>query len=439
MKIKNKEITTWTRYKKINCKIFFPDNVQDIVNILKKNKNLLACGNLRSYNDVCLNKNLVNLKKLNKILEFKKNSGIISVQSGCLLSDMLKTTLNYNWFIPVSPGTKFVTIGGMVANNIHGKRTSKNFFSDHLVSFRIIKTDGKIVECSRNKNLDLFNATLGGIGLTGIILDVKLKLQKIKNENIYINRKFYSNYDFLNFEKKTEKYEYSISWLSSFRLNGKVKCIHFLANHSKNHKKKFSLSFLSKRKKINFIHKFIFKILNNFYLYRLVSLGFYLMNRFKGNNIEHLNNFFYAQDKFIDWPKLYGKKGFFEFHILVPQVNVIKFLNKFYDFCQTEKVYSNLIVAKKFNLKKNSMKFRDNGFSFSFDFSNNKKKYKIKKFFFNNKKYFDYSFNPSKDLFFNENHVKLDKSYEIFKKQIKKYNRKNNLNSLFSNRLGITK
>ena len=146
-----KKVSSWTRFINIKSKIYYPENKNEIIELIKRKKNILVCGNFRSYNDVCLNRNLLSLKNFNNILNFDQKLGIINIESGCILADMLKVTLGSNWFIPVSPGTKFVTVGGMIANNIHGKRISKNFFSDHVISFKLIMTNGKIIECSKKK------------------------------------------------------------------------------------------------------------------------------------------------------------------------------------------------------------------------------------------------------------------------------------------------
>ena len=117
-----KQINSWGRNKFINSNFLEPKSKEEIKFLIKNKKSFLPFGNGRSYGDVCLNKqNLISTKKLNKILNFDKKKGIIEVESGLLVSDLLPFILNENFFLPVTAGTKFVTIGGMVANNIHGK------------------------------------------------------------------------------------------------------------------------------------------------------------------------------------------------------------------------------------------------------------------------------------------------------------------------------
>ena len=126
MKI-NQINSNWGNSIKTYPKIYCPENIKELIKIIKKKKNFAIQGNGRSYGDVSLNfQNLVKTKKLTKILNFDKKNGIIEVESGLLLADLLKTILPLGWFVPITPGTKYVSIGGMVANNFHGKNVKKN-------------------------------------------------------------------------------------------------------------------------------------------------------------------------------------------------------------------------------------------------------------------------------------------------------------------------
>ena len=124
------------RTKFVNL-IYRTRNKNELKNAIKNTKNFLAYGNGRSYGDVCLNKqNLISTRKLNQIIMFDKKTGVIEVESGLLASDLLPIILKSNFFLPVTAGTKFVTIGGLVANNVHGKN-KKNYFSDYIISLKI--------------------------------------------------------------------------------------------------------------------------------------------------------------------------------------------------------------------------------------------------------------------------------------------------------------
>ena len=432
------KITSWGRNKFIKPNFIEPETKDKLKNLIKKKKNFIAFGNGRSYGDVCLNKkNIISTKKLNKIIGFDKKNGEIEVESGLLVSELLPVILENNYFLPVTAGTKFVTIGGMVANNVHGKNIKKNFFSDYIVSLEVYNSDGKLIRCSKKKNKNLFNLTVGGIGLTGIIYSVRFKLKKISSSKLEKKNFFFKKFnDVNNFEILNSNYDYSVTWLDSFSSYKDIRGIHFLTKHLK---KKEKIAFKVKNRKINFIHKYLFKLFNNFYLFRFVNYFFYLSHYLNFKKYTNLENFFYIQDRFIDWNKVYGKKGFIEFHILVPKKFLINFLNDFFIFCKKNKIFSNLIVLKKLKIKKKYINFGGDGFSFSADFSINHKFPIVKKFFLTNQKKYFYNFYYAKDSVVSKNNINFDKQFYMFKKKIKNFNKEIKLSSILSDRIGITK
>ena len=433
-----KQVTSWGRNKFIKSNLIEPDTKEKLQNLIKNTKNFLAYGNGRSYGDVCLNKmNLISTKKLNQIIMYDKKRGIIEVESGLLASDLLPIILRDNFFLPVTAGTKYVTIGGMVANNVHGKNIKKNFFSDYIYSLKIFNTNGHLIECSKKKNKNFFDLTVGGIGLTGIIYSVKFQLKKINSLKLEKKNIFFKNLNNINnFKIFNSKYDYSVTWLDSFSSPNNIRGIHFLTRHHKT-KEKINLTF--KKKKISLFHKLLFKFFNNFYLYRLVNIFFFISHYINFSKYTNLENFFYVQDKYVDWNKIYGKKGFIEFHILVPKNSIITFLKEFFLFCKTNKIFSNLIVLKRLKYKKKYINFGGDGVSFSADFSVNNNLSKIKSFFMENQHKYSYNFYYAKDSVVSKKDIIFDKQFFMFKNKITRLNKKKKISSMLSDRVGITK
>ena len=147
-----KIINSWSRSSYVYSKLINPKNLIELRQIILNKKNFLAVGNYRSYGNVCLNKNLmISMKNFKKIIGINYKKKIIEAESGMLLSEILQVIVPKGYFIPVSPGTKFVTLGGMIANNVHGKNVNKNYSLNHFLSFKILKTDGRVIECSKKK------------------------------------------------------------------------------------------------------------------------------------------------------------------------------------------------------------------------------------------------------------------------------------------------
>ena len=143
----------WGRYPLIETKLKSPSSIEELVQEISK-KNFIARGNGRSYGDSAINKsNTISMKKFNRVLEFNDDSGLLVTESGILLSEIIDFYLPKGWFPMVTPGSKFVTVGGMVACDVHGKNHHKEgSFGDYIEWLEIITTNGEIKRCSKKEN-----------------------------------------------------------------------------------------------------------------------------------------------------------------------------------------------------------------------------------------------------------------------------------------------
>ena len=433
-----KKTYSWTRVNVVKANFLKPQTKTEVKKLIKKKKEFITFGNGRSYGDVCLNnKNLISMRKFNKILFFDKEKGIIEAEAGILMSELLPEITQHNLFLPVTSGTKYVTLGGMVANNIHGKNIVKNYFSDYIISLELINLKGKSIKCNKNSNRIIFEDTIGGIGLTGIIYSVKFKLKKLSSLKLLKKNIYFNNLtNFENFEKISKEYDYSVTWINGFSKPNRIRGIHFLTKHIdiKNEK----LNYIIKKKKINFLHKIFFNLINNYYFYRVLNIAFLSYHFFNFTKTTTIEKFFYIQDKFIDWNKLYGKRGFVELHILIPKKYIFNFLKHFLSFCEQNKIYSNLIVLKKLKSKEKNICFMGDGVSISCDFKIDKNFKKIKKFYLKNAKKYEYNFYFAKDNIISKENFSFNKEFYKFKKRINIINKDSKVRSLLSNRLGLT-
>ena len=428
--------TSWGNNTKTFPKIFYPENNLDILRIFQNTKNFVIQGNGRSYGDVCLNKkNVISARKLNKIIHFDKKRGVIKIQAGVLLKDLLEHIIPFGWFIPTTPGTKYVTIGGMIANNIHGKNVKKNSIKYYIKNIKLIKTNKKIITCSSKKNKKIFDLTVGGFGLTGFIINADIQLKKISSQ--IINQKIieFKNYDeFYSIYKENIFHEYAVSWIESFD-NNKIKGLHFFGNHSKIKDKK-RIKF--KEKKIFFFQFLILKLfIKNYYLSKIMNLVFKYYKKFFYQKNSNINNFFYPQDHLLDWNKAYGSDGFFQIQFIVEKNNFESLLNNFSKFFKKKKVYSCFIVIKKLNEKGKFLNYFGNGYSISFDFPVDKNFGILKKYLNQMIKKYNLRINLSKDLVTKKSNMNTLKEYRTFCKNIKFLNKNKKLNSIFSDRLGF--
>ena len=427
----------WGRNARINPKQIQPKNLLDLKKATNK-KSFITIGNRRSFGDVALNNKLIiSMKNFNKIIRFDDKKGIIELQSGILVKEVLSIIVKKGWFFSVTPGTKYVSIGGMVANNVHGKNSRKNQIRFYIKKIKLLTLNKKIVLCSLKNNKKIFDLTIGGFGLTGIILSVTLKLKKISS--FYMNQRiveFNTFNEFFNEAKKINNFQYSVSWISRFT-NNKISGLWFLSNHS-NLKKNYSNFEIFNEKKIGIISYFILKLItSNRYISSLSNYFYKTYKKHFYKKIVRYDECFYPQDHFIDWNKAYGKNGFFQFQFLVPEKNFKGILSKIYLFFKEEGLFSSFMVLKKMNEKGKYLNYVGSGYSISMDFPINNKFDLLKHFLNEIVKVNKLKVNFAKDLITDASNAHNYKEFKMFKKDVATLNKKRKINSFFSRRINI--
>ncbi len=283
---------------------------------------ILPVGMGRSYGDVCLLKegNLLVTTGMNRLLAFDPTTGVLTAESGITLAQILDFAVPRGFFLPVSPGTKYVTLGGAIANDIHGKNHHiAGTFGSHVPSFELVRSDGSRRICSRSQNPELFSATIGGLGLTGLITWAQLRLRPIVSRKIdYEGIQFHGVDEFLDLTNQSGHIEYTVSWID-VTSTGKnfARGIFMQGDHSQvpgplttSPSPKLVFPFEAPGFALNplsvslfnaaFFHKQIHK--------RTVALQDY-------------EPFFYPLDKILHWNRMYGKGGLLQFQYVIPWDN----------------------------------------------------------------------------------------------------------------------
>ena len=440
------KLTGWAGYPQHNAKMISPVSVSEIRKKLKEG-NLIARGNGRSYGDSAISKsNTVSMKNFNKIISFDNNNGILVAESGILLADIIKNFLPQGWFPYVTPGSKYVTLGGMVAADVHGKNHHKEGnFGKYVSWIEIIDCIGSIKKCSVNENSELFHWTIGGMGLTGVILRVAIKLRKVESPWIKQNTLFADDLnEVIDIFEKNMNATYSVAWIDCLKKNkNQGRSIVFLGEHANLsdlniYRKKMTMN--ANKKKFSISIPFYFP--NWFMKQRLIKCFnfFYYWNQ-KLKNSKRLvdwDSFFYPLDSIKGWNKIYGKKGFLQFQCVIPIDKSREGIKYLLDEVSKSEVGSFLSVIKRFGKQEGNFSFPMEGYTLNLDFPINEKSLELVNRLDQITINFKGRFYLAKDSRMKlETFLKSDDRIKNFLLFREKQNLSKSFNSVQSNRLGL--
>ena len=345
-----------------------PDNT-DKAEFDFKLDSYIAYGNGRSYGDVCLNagKGLLDSRLLDRLIGLDENEQYLTCQAGVKLKDLLPVLEKRKKFVSVSPGTSQVTIGGMVANDIHGKNHHKvGSFGNQIRSLKLLRSNGEILNCSEQENSELFKATIGGLGLTGFILEVTFKLKDVSTNCIAIKSTATKNIEQMLelFDETDEDYEYTVAWLDMH--SRPQKGIFSCGNHAVSDVKCGS-SGRSKTIPLNAPNWLLNGISN-----KLFNQLYYYKSSLLAGDTASYQEFFYPLDKVEYWNRLYGKRGFYQYQFVVPYEQFIYVYNQLLKVIADFKQPTYLAVLKKFGRIKSPgyLSFPREGYTLAMDFPN---------------------------------------------------------------------
>jgi FAD/FMN-containing dehydrogenase len=279
----------------------------------------LAVGMGRSYGDVCLLKDgtLLETTSMNRLLAFDAATGLLTAEAGISLAQILDFAVPRGYFLPVTPGTKYVTLGGAIANDIHGKNHHHaGTFGCHITQFELVRSDGRRLFCTPTENSDYYAATIGGMGLTGVITWAQLRLKPIVSRKIdYQGIQFHGIDEFLELTRQAEHNEYTVSWVD-VTSTGKNFCrgIFMQGDHSQVPAPLKP----SPKPKLVFPMELPGFALNGFTVGAFNALFFNKQMKKRVTTQPDYEPFFYPLDAVLKWNKMYGKRGLLQFQYAIP-------------------------------------------------------------------------------------------------------------------------
>jgi FAD/FMN-containing dehydrogenase len=318
-----KRIESWGRYPKTTPKAVERISWRhETPNLARYDATVLPYAYGRSYGDSCLNDDgiILDVTGMRHFLAFDDKKGIIRCEAGVSLAEVNKMTVPRGWFLPVTPGTKFVSVAGAIANDVHGKNHHKaGTFGCHVTRLELLRSNGERIICSPTQNAELFAATIGGLGLTGLILWAEFTLTRVNNAFIANERiRFHNLEEFFDLSaRSTEYFDYTVGWIDILATGDRLgRGIFIRGNHAA------AAEDIPSKGKGNLqipvpidlpsqlLNRFTVGLFNEAY-YRVQPVE-------RAPKVIHYEPFFYPLDTLTDWYRLYGKQGFLQYQLVVP-------------------------------------------------------------------------------------------------------------------------
>jgi FAD/FMN-containing dehydrogenase len=322
----------------------------EIPEMLSWNASLLPYGLGKSYGDVCLNDNgiLIDCIRLNHFIYFDRQQGILCCESGVTLKSILELVVPCGWFLPVVPGTQLITVGGAIANDVHGKNHHRSgTFGRYVLRFELLRSNGERIICSPTVNAELYRATIGGLGLTGVILWAEIQLIPIKSPFLNVEFiKFASLDDFFSINEESEHFfDYTVAWLDFS--NGGINRVRGIFQRANFAERETDLK-TSGSKSIKIPFPFPLSLINNASVFLFNFLYYNKQSEERRSAFIHFEKFFFPLDKIYNWNYIYGKNGFLQYQFVIPFKNGRATLVNFINTCKKLNLYSFLTVLKTF-------------------------------------------------------------------------------------------
>ena len=369
-------LSSWGNTLSSKHEIFDLQNQKSAQHLLSLDGKGIVYGMGRSYGDVCLNPGGIawRSKDLDRVIEFDENLGTIECESGVSLKSIQDLIMPKGWMLPVSAGTQYISVGGAIANDIHGKNHHKfGTFGNHVLQILLLRSDREPIICSPEKNKDWFHATIGGIGLTGIIFSCKIQLRRVEGAWLETESVAFESLDsFFELSDNSEsEWEHTAAWIDCLSTKS-IRGIFERGRHIPIKKKSKNIS-------INFPFTPPFSIVNKYSLSIFNPIYFLLKSFFSGVRNMHYRKFLHPLDNILNWNRMYGPKGFYQFQCIIPRERSREAIDEILNLISRSKTGSFLAVLKTFSNFKpiGLLSFAEPGVTLALDFPNQGEKTKL--------------------------------------------------------------
>lgn len=359
------KLSAWGRFPVIEARPLHYSDAQELIQKISGSTSLIPFGNGRSYGDSALAATYIPMRTRERMLAFDEQAGLLTCEAGVLLSEVIAAFLPKGWFLRITPGTKFITVGGAIASDVHGKNHHvAGCFSECVHSMSVLLPSGEIQSCVKGD--ELFHATCGGMGLTGVILDARIALCKVSSKNI--EQRTIKTRSLRETFEAFEQYAalpYSVAWIDCMAKGDKIgkgllKVGDFATDDDLTYTVKDSISVCCDFPSWA-LNKYSISTFNRLY-YHQAPVG-------ESRQRISLDDFFYPLDSITNWNRLYGKAGFTQYQFVLPKDESFAGLNDILKSISQTGKGSFLAVLKLFGKdNENYLSFPMEGYSLALDF-----------------------------------------------------------------------
>lgn len=357
----------WGRYPKHPAQLLQPQTTQAAAQLLSEAGPALGRGMGRSYGDSALADRLISTRQLNRLHSFDAQSGLLACAAGISLGELLDVFVPRGWFLPITPGTKHVSIGGAIASDVHGKNHHLHgCFSECVDSIQLLLADGSQVSCSRSERPELFHASCGGMGLTGLIVAATLRLLPI--ESAYINQ---TTFKAANLEEALQLFEthnastYSVAWIDCLASGAALgRSLLMVGEHVRD-----GQLVLPAKPTLSVPLDMPSFLLNRFSVQAFNELYYQRIRQQESKQRVSFESFFYPLDGIQQWNRLYGKQGFVQYQFVIPKAAGLHGMRAILERISASHRGSFLAVLKTFGAANdNLLSFPMDGYTLALDF-----------------------------------------------------------------------
>ena len=357
----------WGRYPQHDAQLLQPQTVQETAQLLSEEGPVLGRGMGRSYGDSALADKLIGTRHLNRLHSFDVQSGLLTCAAGISLGELLDVFVPRGWFLPITPGTKFVSVGGAIASDVHGKNHHLHgCFSACVESIELLLADGSLVQCSRTERPELFHASCGGMGLTGLIVAATLRLLRI--ESAYIQQ---TTFKAANLEEALQLFEthsastYSVAWIDCLASGAALgRSLLMVGEHARD-----GQLLLPAKRTLSVPLDMPTALLNRYSVQAFNELYYQRIRKPESRQRVSFESFFYPLDGIQQWNRLYGKQGFVQYQFVIPKAAGLQGMRAILERISASHRGSFLAVLKTFGAANdNLLSFPMEGYTLALDF-----------------------------------------------------------------------